>query len=350
VVVFFVAFAASCALLGRSLPFPPVLIVRDKIEYLARHGDEYDVLFIGSSHVQGQVMPSVFDPIVRRGGRPVKSFNAGVAGMFSPEDSYLLEQILQLPHHRLRWVFFELSHVRTGLEREGTARFVYWHDWPRVRLLLRRLWQEAQEGSAQLANHGHAAFAARWDTWSAAGQKMVGHLRQSFARAVNLGRGSDLLDRWIRPRDRAREIAKSLGENGDGWMSAFGVSQEMAAAPRAEYLRAYEERLATPAVLERSDPVSQDALDDLAASVRRSGAVPIFIVPPTTESGHFFPTAEREKDLAVFDFSDVRRYPELYSPEHRIDPDHLNTAGARIFSEELAKLFLTLESPPVQAP
>jgi len=74
----------------------------------------------------------------------VKSFNAGVAGMFSPEDSYVAEEILRRPHYRLRWVFFELSHVRTGLEREGTARFAYWHDWTRVNLVVRRTWQECR--------------------------------------------------------------------------------------------------------------------------------------------------------------------------------------------------------------
>ena len=121
VAVFFIAFAASCGLLGQCLPFPQVLIVRDKIEHLARHGDDYDVVFIGSSHIQGQVMPSVFDAMASRGGVHVKSFNAGVAGMFAPEDGYMVEQILKRPHHRLRWVFFELSHVRTSLERAGTA-------------------------------------------------------------------------------------------------------------------------------------------------------------------------------------------------------------------------------------
>ena len=133
VAVFFIAFAASCGLLGHCLPFPQVLIVRDKMEYLSRHGDDYDVVFIGSSHIQGQVMPSVFDEVAGRGGVRVKSFNAGVAGMFSPEDGYVLEQILQRPHRRLRWIFFELSHVRTSLERAGTARFDYYHDWPRDR-------------------------------------------------------------------------------------------------------------------------------------------------------------------------------------------------------------------------
>jgi len=336
------AFVASCVLLGRVLPFPQVLIVRDKIEYLARHGDEYDVIFIGSSHVQSQVMPAIFDQVVGAGGVSVKSFNAGVAGMFSPEDSYVFEEILRRPHHRLRWIFFELSHVRTGLEREGTARFQYWHDWPRVSLIARRLGEQAAEARAQLAKNPDAGLAAHWQIWRTMAENVAGHFRQWLARAVNMGRGTEVLQRWVEGRDQARESEKSLGEMHDGWMSAFGVPQEMPAEARAKYLNGYAERLAAPAVKERGDPVSQFALERLVAAVLRNGAVPIFVVPPTTEAGHFFPTTEREQELAVLDFSDVRKYPELYLPEHRIDLDHLNTAGAKIFSDALARCFVAL--------
>ena len=133
-------------------------------------------------------------------------------------------------------------------------------------------------------------------------------------------------------------------------MVAYGVPQDMPAEPRAKYMAAYAERLAAPATLERNDPISQQALQRLIATVRKSGAIPIFVVPPTTEAGHFYPSKELEKDLVILDFSDVRKYPELYDPNHRIDPDHLNTAGARIFSEELAQGFVPVVKPTKGGP
>ena len=126
-------------------------MVRDKIEYLARHGDEYDVLFVGSSRIHSQVMPAIFDRVASENGVPVKSFNAGIAGMNSPEDGYFLEEILRLPHRRLRWVFVELARLGTGLDREETSRFGYWHDTPRLVLAARRLWAEAGERLARAA-------------------------------------------------------------------------------------------------------------------------------------------------------------------------------------------------------
>ena len=54
--VFFATLIASCVLLRHGLPFPPVPVVREKIEQLARCGDDYDVLFLGSSRVYFQHM------------------------------------------------------------------------------------------------------------------------------------------------------------------------------------------------------------------------------------------------------------------------------------------------------
>jgi len=50
---------------------------------------------------------------------------------------------------------------------------------------------------------------------------------------VNVGRGTDLLDRWTRASESAHDQEKSLGKFRDGWMSVFGAAQEMPKGPRA---------------------------------------------------------------------------------------------------------------------
>ena len=160
-------------------------MVREKLEFLARHGDDYDALFIGSSRVHYQIMPAVFDHLVSEGGVRMKSFNVGVAGMKSPEDGYVLEQILQRPHHRLRWVFIELSRLGTGAEHDATARFGYWHDTPRLWLISRRLYSQWQEA---LARYPQARFWLKWDLLREPFGNFREHARQWMSRAVNLGR------------------------------------------------------------------------------------------------------------------------------------------------------------------
>ena len=114
----------SCVVIGRLLPFPEVPTVSDKLEHLERHGAEYDALFIGSSRVQFQIIPALFDRTAAGHGLAVRSFNAGISAMVPPEDGYFIDQILQRPHSRLRWAFIEISPVSAQSDQTlaGTRR------------------------------------------------------------------------------------------------------------------------------------------------------------------------------------------------------------------------------------
>lgn len=70
VLVFCGALVASWGMLGPFLPFPEVPVVQEKIKRLGRYGDEYDILFVGSSRIYFQVLPSIFDQMLREKGLP----------------------------------------------------------------------------------------------------------------------------------------------------------------------------------------------------------------------------------------------------------------------------------------
>ena len=338
-VLFLAAVVAGCALLGRCLPFPEVPLVCDKIEYLARHGDEYDVLFLGSSRVHSQVMPAIFDRVAGENGVTVKSFNAGVAGMVSPEDDYVLEEILRRPHQRLRWIFIEISRLGTGVAREETERFGYWHDTAHLLLIARRLRGEALE---RLARNPGTTFGARYAVWKETGELLCGHVSHWWMRAINLGRGAEVLQRRMNEANHRYVPAKSLGKNRDGWMSMDRKRRPMPEAVRKKFEQTYADRLERPPVKERGDPVSQSALERLLSTASRGGATPVLLIPPATGDSHFYPTEARERELTILDFSDVRQYAGLFELKHRFDVEHLNTAGSELFSQMLALRFVEL--------
>jgi len=333
---------ASCSLLNHELPFPEVPVVREKLLHLAGRGDDYDVLFVGSSRIHFQVLPSIFDRLAAENGVVVRSFNVGAAGMGSPEDAYLIDEILRRPHRRLRWVFVELSRLGTGLRPEVTARFTYWHDAPRLWLVARRLCGQALEDEARLRQFRSVPLAARYEIWSTTACKLLGHIRYWAIRCSNLGRGTEILDRWLRSRIEQSKSARFLGPGMDGWESAGRNVQQMTAEARRKYEASYADRLARPAGKERGDDVSQFALAKLVATIERAGALPVLVIPPTPFEKHFFPTPEREAKWQIIDFSDVRRNEDLYVPEHRIDEEHVNTAGAELFTAALAREFVAL--------
>ncbi|MEI9897860.1 MAG: hypothetical protein WDN28_29380 [Chthoniobacter sp.] len=140
--------------------------MRDKIEYLARHGDEYDVLFLGSSRVHCQIMPAVFDRIAGRKWRPRKVLQcraqwharAGgrlLAGGDSPPPA---------PPSALDLRGNLTSRDRPG--PRGYERFAYWHDTARLLLVVQRLRGQAMENEARLPREVAATFSARYAIWS----------------------------------------------------------------------------------------------------------------------------------------------------------------------------------------
>src|SRR5713226_6136440 len=74
------AFVVSCQALHCVAGLPRIAQVTPKLEYFAGHKDEFDTLFVGSSRIYHQVMPEVFDEVLRANGREARSFNFGIDG------------------------------------------------------------------------------------------------------------------------------------------------------------------------------------------------------------------------------------------------------------------------------
>jgi hypothetical protein len=336
--VFFAVFAVTCAALDRCLPFPEVPRVREKLEHLARHGDEYDVLFIGSSEVDWQVVPAVFDRVAGQQGVPVRSFNAGVWAMMSPEDGYFLDQILRRPHRRLRWIFLEIMPLasRNYPALAGTRREIYWHDWPRTQLLTERFVLEsvaARMGSQHISS-------AILDGLRSCGN-WLNNLTLFLEYSANLGRGETLCRRAlglpVETEKRAREKEEAWDGN-DFPKGAPALSGQM----RVDYERQYAKYLATGQRFDSEDAASWAALRGKIDRLAEEKITPVMFIPATVAMKRYLPREAEALSLKVLDFSDPRRYPEFYTADHRVDWVHLNYAGSELFTEALARRFVEM--------
>jgi hypothetical protein len=317
---FFAVFAVTCAVLSRCLPFPEVPRVREKLEHLAHHGDDYDVLFIGSSQVNWQVMPAIFDRIAGEQGVPVRSFNAGVWAMMSPEDSYFLDQVLRRPHRRLRWIFLEVMPLasRNYPALAGTRREIYWHDWTRTRLLTKRFVLDLQS----------------FGNW-------LNNLMLFLENSANLGRGEIL----FRPRlGLPTESEKHSHENDETWDGndfPKGVPA-LSGQVRLNYEQQYAEYLATKQRFDSGDAASWAALRGKIDRLVEEKITPVMFIPATVATKRYLPREAEQQSLTVLDFSDPQRYPEFYTADHRADWVHLNYAGSELFTEALARRFVEM--------
>ena len=223
------AWALGLALSSRlaSMGLPPAELpstLREKLAHLAAHGGEYDAIFVGSSRIQNHLMPALFDRLTAEGGKAVKSFNAGVSSMHTPEDGWFLEQILARKPARLRWVFLEIDFF----ERQRDC---------------------------------------------------IDHLATFGQRQTQSGRGAQLFGRWRFAQTPEPMHWENLGENGDGFVPArtAHAGGEKIPARLASVLAARKKEPPAPSTADR---VSQAVLGEAIAQIRRAGAV------PTAENAH----------------------------------------------------------------
>ncbi len=322
--------------LGALLPDPVVPPVSPKLGHLSKYIGDYDAIFIGSSRINFQILPSQFDARLAADGLRLRSFNCGVPGMFPPEDSYVLDQILAMRPLRLRWIFIEANYL-TGIGKRGldsTKRQLYWRDWTRTRLMNRSVLALPSKP----ARKADQTLAKRWVLV----RKKLDGLEENTAlflqNALCLGRGSEILESRTALKPAVIEDLSALGKAGDGWVR--NQSRVMQGEELGEFERAIAARAVKPAEPKEMDAVSQESLASMLAKIEKAGALPVIVIPPTTLARYLYPKPELAARYPILDFSDVRRYPALYARENRLDAGHVNTAGAEIFTRLLAERFL----------
>jgi len=333
------AFLLSCIGLRAILPFPEIDGgVSQKFRFFAAHKDEFDTLFIGSSRVYFQISPAIFDRVTRESGMPTHSFNFGVGGMYLPETAYLLEQILNLKPRNLKWVFIEYDELQTkwSPENQSSRRALYWADWKRVSLLLRKL-TDAGTDPLWLSHPAKLRdIILRQNDEKSTRSLLTFYVTQVERNYTNISRAADVLDHFLSP-DTKEHRASYLGAGSDGYVTRPNRMSPNEAA-------AYERALAAAMAEAGTRPLSAYAVEayrQCAQEVRDIGAAPIFLITPsTTQIG--VATEGTGTPGVVMAFNNPQAYPNLFRSSARRDGQHLTKAGADEFTRILATNFVGL--------
>lgn len=319
------AFLAASLVFRALVPPSSPEGVAEKLSFFAKHKDEFDTLFLGSSRFHYALSPERFDTITRENGVPTRTFNFGVDGMSPPETFYVLDQILKTQPRSLKWVFLEFDNIQTKLHADilGTQRLLYWHDWPRTALTLRKAIDPSGQGKwYQKLNR----------LWSAR-RNLLSHLALFQKQFANAGRGSDLLS--FQSEVQALELSQKLGPKGDGYRLA-GPPMSPESAENFRRKLAAEAAVARPEFI---DPYAEGAYRDYAAKLRQRGAGLIFVLPPSIfQSPMLFRATPPPGPL--FLFNDCKTYPQLCDTKVRVDEQHLTDEGAAEFTRLLALEFV----------
>lgn len=329
------AFLAVAAGVRRLVPWPEEYGLRAKMEHLAAHKDELDLVFVGSSRVFRAFDPRVFDAALSAAGHPLRSFNLGVGGMRAFEQDYVLGRLLALEPARLRWVLLEGGEWDPAFDYSFNAfswRSVGWHALPQTLDAVTAALRDARplRERLRLARTHVELFLTRLSAYGQ-GREVL---------AAWLGGGGDERGRSLERHEleqgrgfkAAEEQARASGEAADPWRDPAGYRAQV------EAIVAAGRTDAEPATLAR---VPRAALRRERDETRARGIELLHVLPPGLEAAPVrWALARRGEILVLLDADRPERYPELFAQESRFDPKHLNARGAERFSLLLAEAFL----------
>ena len=326
IIAMVVGFIAVAAVLSKKTPPRYVPTVTEKLKRYASAGDDFDVLAIGSSRTYRQIIPKVFDEAMAAAGKPTRTFNLGIDGMRPPEDTYVLEKALALRRKPLKFVIVECNNIRFEVRDEDadTVRAVHWHDWKRLVTIGRLAFygDRKKRGFGDTMKRRFDVFPEFWE-----------HTEYWFENVTELGRGNELLSARLFD---TTDPKKSIGSDG---FHDSPVRTGLSGKELAAYEKDVEAMRKTPPRAERTEWVSQAELAEKRRIIERAGAKMILVVPPYPMTKRFLPDGEKEQ-AAVIDFSNPLEFPELYTPEHRLDEGHTNRTGSEIYTRLIAERIL----------
>jgi hypothetical protein len=315
--VFLLALAGASLALTASAPFPKLGNLWRKFHHLSEHARDYSLIYVGSSRVFHEFIPEHFDAALAGRGHEIRSFNFGQDGMWPPESLYMTRKILALRPPKLRWVLIDLMGIKPAVDgNESSLRALHWHDWQHTVLAWRHI--------AGVDMAGQRSFAEK------AGL-ILHHAGLWARRATGMGRGHEALETALklqREKRPAPVLDGGFERGGDGPLRGDAL----------ELFKAEVSRLRREPAQRPIQPELRDALSEIAADVRAAGAEPVFIVAAGIYGSERF-SDWPPPGIRVLAFDDPAKYPQLYDPERRYDPHHLDTAGAAEFTRLLAARF-----------
>jgi hypothetical protein len=169
------------------------------------------------------------------------------------------------------------------------------------------------------------------------------HVRLFLRRSFGIGRLGELMTRYSKAFNSRFPSAAPpvefdpLGPNGDGavpvqWLSVVEPGF------REKFERFKAERLADPAPLRSLSKGHEADVRGMIALARRAGVEPILFISPEVIPCRRYP--ETETKVALFDFTEIAKYPELFNSEYRIDISHMNNVGAKLLTDAFARRFV----------
>jgi hypothetical protein len=305
---------------ARWLDPPRCTALESKWRDFERDADAYDVVFIGTSHIQRHIDPRAIDRTLADQGIALRSYNFGLPKMSLVECAQLIDRIAERRPRRLKLVVLEPTLYLYDADNWATDRAMASHDWSNA-------WRAAQ---------------LTWNSEDRRGTSAWGkincvrpHLLSLVCRLLGLRRAESLFS--PASIDRTRQ-----GRSGSKGFLPLPVIAQPAGSPVG-----WQCRFARFLEIEpdwTGPPLSQpelDYFDGLIEQIRRLRATPVFLLGPKVKrDSHTAAVLRSHREsyagVPLLDYVRGHGCSEIYEIRYWHDFDHLNADGARLFSRRVA--------------
>lgn len=303
---------------------PYIEVMSEKLEDLAANGDQYDLIFLGTSETFRHVNPAVVDEELAACGLDIKSMNLGVPALQEPEFRYMVDKLLAERPERLKYVV-----VQDPLRAEGvlsnmlTDRGRYFRGWE-------HLGDTARDAVCYTGTPMGKAKRALNNTQAVVQEQLgVGRLSQLSFPSVSGPQGVLSYDEryrahdgywpvdedpnvaWRHEESPMTEEILARAETGEGWAPGRG-----AAMCRAGQI--------------------MDSVNRLRAAGFEVG---YYVSPAPDDVPHDMAVTEAVREAApsmpVFSYVDPAEHPEFLKPDLWFDFGHMTGEGADMLSRKL---------------
>lgn len=292
-----------------------------RLAYLRDHGEEFNVLFAGSSISMRNVDPARFDSTLAQYGFASRSFNLGMGGADMHQINWAVRVALGTGLPNLKYVFIDLRPFEVDVPEQYrlTPPAIRWHDLHETRSALQT--GDVADASPHLKREARRR-----------------HHQHFLYKYVPVGM-------LIKPVVQGEEAEFEPSRQG---YEPYDPESEKVRRKRQEFM---EELPAYQAAVGRKrrheygsydlEHYNQGALQEQIELIRAAGATPIYWIPASADD-YDFAEALRRADLLplVLKFDDAELYPHLFEPALRMDRFHLNNEGTQIFTPLLAERFM----------
>lgn len=287
---------------------------------------DVNTFFLGSSHFYRQIIPKQYD-LATNG----YSYNLGVQGLATPENYYLLENLLEEEAVTDAIIFIALSDLQSIAPKNMyTSRSTYFINNKILKQSLSIIGDETQF-SFLTKTFRTFSFLGNYfyNTIGLAGFRS--HFRESNHIEIDKigSRGFLALD-------------DDLSDDVQGREAAFKNQL-------AQFDKRIEKTKKTYAMIEAKPRLYNqshyDYLDELTKKAEIKNNKLFFVIPPRkNDYDNVLKLASALPHNRIIDLANPEKYPEFYASENSFDIGHLNKKGAKIFTEKLADEYLKLKN------